>query len=93
MDLLKMKVSIRELIQDIYNYEEINGESKKSVVTKKKLESILDLCEKLDRIATQNCTFQLAVRSTHLKLASSNKKIAELEDKIIAFEKAWNELQ
>lgn len=92
IDLLKLKVSIRSLLQDVCNHEILKGETDRTRESKNKFDNMLYLCEKLDKIATQNNTFQLIVKHSQMQLSSAKLEIKVLKSKLESFEKAWNEL-
>lgn len=89
IDLMKLKVSIRELIQDIEDHELKKGVTEKTTASKAKFEIMLDTCERLDKVANQNNSFQLAVKHAYGKISVANKRIIELETELKAIKEAW----
>jgi hypothetical protein len=89
--LFKVKSMVREFLFDVIEHENKRGKTKKTEQSRNRLNQILEFCERLDRVATQNSSFQFAMRQQEGKLKMANKKIQELESQIIGFEKAWNQ--
>lgn len=89
-NILRLKVAIREMLQDVHNHEEKRGESSKSKESKNKFDKMLDLCESLDKVAMQNNTFQLIVKHSLLEMQHKDQEIYALKQEIEKINKAWN---
>jgi len=87
--ILMLKSLVYELIDDLNKFEELKGVSEKTKVSRERLNKMEDYCFKIDKIASQNCQFQLV--SKHISLVNS-KLMAEnkaLKDELEAVKKAF----
>lgn len=89
-DIMNLKIAIRELIQDVEDHEKAKGITEKSKESKAKFNQMLDICERLDKVASQNNTFQLIVKHSLIELENIKGECKRLNDIISANEKAWN---
>lgn len=89
-DLMSLKIAIREFIQEIYNREVVTGVTPKITESKAKFNRMLDICERLDKVANQNNTFQLVVKHSQIELHNAQMEILRLEKIIEANQKAFD---
>lgn len=88
--LLALKSLIFDLHNDVKQFEEKNGKSEKTESSLERINKMIELSDKLDKIANQNNTAQLLMRHNNLKmnelLTENNKLKKELESVKKAFE-------
>ena len=92
INLMRLKGLIYDIQSDVKMFELKNGQSDHTKKSLDRANELIDLADKLDKIANQNNTAQLLLRHNHLKMSELIKENNELKTKLEATEKAWNNL-
>ncbi len=92
INLMRLKSLIYDIQSDVKLFEDKNGQSDHTKKSLDRANELIDLADKLDKIANQNNTAQLLLRHNHLKMSELIKENNQLKTKLEATEKAWNNL-
>jgi hypothetical protein len=92
INLMRLKTLIYDIQSDVKLFEDKNGQSDHTKKSLDRANELIDLADKLDKIANQNNTAQLLLRHNHLKMSELKKENNQLKTKLEATEKAWNNL-
>lgn len=89
--LLALKGFIFDLYNDVKQFEEKNGKTEKIEKSLERINQMIELADKLDKIANQNNTAQLLIRHNQLKMNELMKENAILKQEIESTRKAFME--
>jgi hypothetical protein len=92
INLMRLKSLIYDIQSDVKLFEDKNGQSDHTKKSLDRANELINLADKLDKIANQNNTAQLLLRHNHLKMSELIKENNQLKTKLEATEKAWNNL-
>jgi hypothetical protein len=92
INLMNLKALIYEIDADIKTFEEKNGKSKNTEKSSQRANKMIELIESLDKICTQNNTFQLVLKHQDLKMNQLLHENNRLKSELEAVNKAFNEL-
>lgn len=77
---------------DVKIFEDMNGVTDKTKRSADRIQNAIDLIEKLDKIASQNYTFQLITKHTDLEMIKVRQENRELKTELESVKKAWEQL-
>jgi predicted nucleic acid-binding Zn-ribbon protein len=92
INLMRLKSLIYDIQTDVKLFEDKNGKSEHTKKSLDRANELIDLADKLDKIANQNNTAQLLLRHNHLKMAELINENKRLKTELEATKKAWNNL-
>jgi len=92
INLLLLRGLIYELLDDVSNFEGKKGVTELTEKSRLRIEKMIDYCEKLDKVANQNNTFQLIAKHTAIRETSLLVEIKRLKTLLEANKLAWDEL-
>lgn len=78
---------------DVKMFEEKHGKSDKTAKSLERINQMIELADKLDRIANQNNTAQLLLRHNQLKMSQLINENNELKKQLKSVTKAWNQIE
>lgn len=93
INLMLLKGFIYDLQTDVKMFEDKHGKSDKTVKSLERINQMIELADKLDRIANQNNTAQLLLRHNQLKMNKLIKENNELKKQIESINQAWNQTE
>ena len=91
IDLSRLKGMVYDMQADVKLFEDLNGVTDKTKKSATRIESILELINRLDKVAVQNNTFQLIVRHTDLEMVKVRQENKQLKTELEAVKKAWEQ--
>jgi dsDNA-binding SOS-regulon protein len=89
IDLMCLKALIYDMDSDIKLFEQKNGKSENTKKSAERVDKMIKLSEKLDKIATQNNTFQIMFKQYENRISWLNQINNELTTELEATKKAW----
>ena len=92
INLMRLKTLIYDIQSDVKLFEDKNGQSDHTKKSLDRANELIDLADKLDKIANQNNTAQLLLRHNQLKMAQLINENNQLKTELEATKKAWNNL-
>jgi len=92
INLMRLKSLIYDIQSDVKLFEDKNGQSDHTKKSLDRANELIDLADKLDKIANQNNTAQLLIRHNQLKMSELIKQNNQLKTELEAIKKAWNNL-
>lgn len=92
IDILNLKHLAEDIKVDLKLFEDKKGETEASKKSMERINSMLEMIGRLDKIATQNNTFQLVAKHAQLKSWHLEQEIIKLNKEIEANKKAWEQL-
>lgn len=92
IDLSRLKGMVYDMQSDVKLFEDLNGVTDKTKKSADRIEAILELINKLDKVAVQNNTFQLIAKHTDLEMMKLRQENRELKTELEAVKKAWEQL-
>jgi hypothetical protein len=92
INLMRLKSLIYDIQTDVKLFEDKNGKSNHTKKSLDRANELIDLADKLDKIANQNNTAQLLIRHNQLKMAELINENNRLKTELEATKKAWNNL-
>ncbi len=92
INLLLLRGLIYELLDDVSTFEGKKGVTELTEKSRLRIEKMIDYCEKLDKVANQNNTFQLIAKHTAIRETSLLVEIKRLKALLEANKLAWDEL-
>jgi len=92
INLLLLRGLIYELLDDVSTFEGKKGVTELTEKSRLRIEKMIDYCEKLDKVANQNNTFQLIAKHTAIRETSLLVEIKRLKTLLEANKLAWDEL-
>lgn len=93
VNLMALKGFIFDMQTDVKMFEDKHGKSDKTVKSLERINQMIELADKLDRIANQNNTAQLLLRQNQLKMSKLIKENNELKKQIESINEAWNQTE
>jgi len=91
MALLSLSVLVGEMESDIFIYQKKNGKTDNSEKSKKRVNEIVKLVDKLSVICHQNNTYHLIAKHASIKIHQLNCDNSKLKKELEAIKKAFNE--
>lgn len=92
INLMALKSLIFDLKSDVELFESKNGKSDKTKKSLERANKMLDLVDKLDKVASQNNTAQLLIKHCQLDQAKLMKENKELKEIIESNRKVFEDL-
>jgi len=92
INLLLLRGLIYELLDDVITFEGKKGVTELTEKSRLRIEKMINYCEKLDKVANQNNTFQLIAKHTAIRETSLLVEIKRLKTLLEANKLAWDEL-
>lgn len=92
IDLSILKGMVYDMQGDVKLFEDLNGVTDKTKKSASRIEAILELINRLDKVAVQNNTFQIMARHTDLEMMKVKQENRELKTELEAVKKAWEQL-
>jgi hypothetical protein len=92
INLMRLKSLIYDIQSDVKLFEDKNGQSDHTKKSLDRANELIDLADKLDKIANQNNTAQLLLRHNQLQMSELIKENNQLKTELEATKKAWNNL-
>jgi hypothetical protein len=92
INLMRLKSLIYDIQTDVKLFEDKNGQSDHTKKSLDRANELIDLADKLDKIANQNNTAQLLIRHNQLQMSELIKQNNQLKTELEATKKAWNNL-
>jgi hypothetical protein len=92
INLMRLKSLIYDIQSDVKLFEDKNGQSDHTKKSLDRANELIDLADKLDKIANQNNTAQLLIRHNQLQMSELIKQNNQLKTELEATKKAWNNL-
>jgi hypothetical protein len=92
INLMRLKSLIYDIQSDVKLFEDKNGQSNHTKKSLDRANELIELAEKLDKIANQNNTAQLLIRHNQLQMSELIKENNQLKTELEATKKAWNNL-
>lgn len=89
IDLMCLKALIYDMDSDIKLFEQKNGKSENTKKSTERVDKMIKLSEKLDKIATQNNTFQIMFKQYENRISWLNQRNKELTNELEATKKTW----
>lgn len=93
INLMRLKSLIYDIQTDVKLFEDKNGQSEHTKKSLDRANEMIDLAEKLDKIANQNNTAQLLIRHNQLKMSELIKENNQLKTELKAINQAWNQTE
>lgn len=90
---MRLKGLIYDIQTDVKMYEDKNGQTDHTKKSLDRVNEMIELAEKLDKIANQNNTAQLLIRHNQLKMSELIKQNNQLTTEIKAINQAWNQTE
>lgn len=90
---MALKSLIYDIQTDILQFELNKGKTEHTQKSLDRANQMIELIEKLDKIANQNNTAQLFVRHSYLKMAELTKENERLKDELNKINLAWNQTE
>ena len=92
INLMRLKSLIYDIQSDVKLFEDKNGQSDHTKKSLERANELINLADKLDKIANQNNTAQLLLRHNQLQMSELIKENNQLKTELEATKKAWNNL-
>ena len=92
INLMRLKSLIYDIQTDVKLFEDKNGQSDHTKKSLDRANELIELADKLDKIANQNNTAQLLIRHNQLQMSELIKENNKLKTELEATKKAWNNL-
>lgn len=92
INLMRLKSLIYDIQTDVKLFEDKNGQSDHTKKSLDRANELIELADKLDKIANQNNTAQLLIRHNQLQMSELIKQNNQLKTELEATKKAWNNL-
>jgi len=92
LNLMRLKSLIYDIQTDVKLFEDKNGKSEHTKKSLDRANELINLADKLDKIANQNNTAQLLLRHNQLKMSELINENNRLKNELEATKKAWNNL-
>jgi hypothetical protein len=92
INLMRLKSLIYDIQSDVKLFEDKNGKSDHTKKSLDRANELIELADKLDKIANQNNTAQLLLRHNQLQMSELIKENNQLKTELEATKKAWNNL-
>lgn len=92
IDLSILRGMVYDMQGDVKLFENLNGVTDKTKKSAFRIEAILELINRLDKVAVQNNTFQLISRHTNLEMMKIRQENRELKTELEAVKKVWEQL-
>lgn len=93
INLMRLKGLIYDIQTDVKLFEDKNGKSDHTKKSLDRANEMIELAEKLDKIANQNNTAQLLIRHNQLKMSELIKENNQLKTELKAINQAWNQTE
>lgn len=93
INLMRLKSLIYDIQTDVKLFEDKNGRSDHTKKSLDRANEMIELAEKLDKIANQNNTAQLLIRHNQLKMSKLIKENDQLKNELKAINQAWNQTE
>lgn len=92
LDLSKLKGIVYDMQTDVKLFEDVNGVTDKTKKSADRIEAILELINRLDKVAVQNNTFKLITRHSDLEIMKLRSENETLKKELESARKAWEQL-
>lgn len=89
INLMRLKSLIYDIQTDVKVFQDKNGKSDHTKKSLDRANEMIDLADKLDKIANQNNTAQLLLRHNQLKMAELVNENNRLKTELEATKKTW----
>jgi hypothetical protein len=89
---MRLKSLIYDIQTDVKLFEDKNGKSEHTKKSLDRANELIELADKLDKIANQNNTAQLIIRHNQLQMSELINENNRLKTELEATKKAWNNL-
>jgi hypothetical protein len=93
INLMRLKSLIYDIQTDVKFFEDKNGKSDHTKKSLDRANEMIELAEKLDKIANQNNTAQLLIRHNQLKMSELINENNKLKTELKAINQAWNQTE
>jgi len=93
INLMRLKSLIYDIQTDVKLFEDKNGKSDHTKKSLDRANEMIELADKLDKIANQNNTAQLLIRHNQLKMSELIKENNQLKTELKAINQAWNQTE
>jgi hypothetical protein len=93
INIMRLKSLIYDIQTDVKLFQDKNGQSNHTKKSLDRANEMIELAEKLDKIANQNNTAQLLIRHNQLKISQLIKENNQLKTELKAINKAWNQTE
>jgi len=93
INLMRLKSLIYDIQTDVKLFEDKNGKSDHTKKSLDRANEMVELADKLDKIANQNNTAQLLIRHNQLKMSELIKENNQLKTELKAINQAWNQTE
>jgi len=93
INLMRLKSLIYDIQTDVKLFEDKNGQSNHTKKSLDRANEMINLADKLDKIANQNNTAQLLIRHSQLKMSELIKENNQLKTELKAINQAWNQTE
>ena len=93
INLMRLKSLLYDIQTDVKLFEDKNGRSDHTKKSLDRANEMIQLAEKLDKIANQNNTAQLLIRHNQLKMSKLIKENDQLKNELKAINQAWNQTE
>lgn len=93
INLMRLKSLLYDIQTDVKLFEDKNGRSDHTKKSLDRANEMIELAEKLDKIANQNNTAQLLIRHNQLKMSKLIKENDQLKNELKAINQAWNQTE
>jgi hypothetical protein len=90
---MRLKSLIYDIQTDVKLFEDKNGQSDHTKKSLDRANEMIELADKLDKIANQNNTAQLLIRHNQLKMSDLIKENKQLKTELKAINQAWNQTE
>lgn len=86
---MALKALIFDIQTDVINYQEKHGKTDQSEKSLIRANKMIELVEKLDKVANHNNTAQLLIRHNHLMMSRLKSENEELKKQLENVSKQW----
>jgi len=93
INLMRLKSLIYDIQTDVKLFEDKNGKSDHTKKSLDRANEMIELADKLDKIANQNNTAQLLIRHNQLTMSELIKENNQLKTELKAINQAWNQTE